>query len=232
MILSINQPAYLPWLGYFDRLIKSDLHVILDHVQFEKNSMLNRNKIYSSNGPCLLTVPLNTKNNFGSLEINKLQISQQNKWQKKHWQSIFFNYKKAAFFKRYSEELEYIYKKSWYYLAHLLKEQLSFFLRALKINTNIIYSSDLQLKESKSDLILEICKNLDVDCYISGPFGRDYLELNKFTHNNIKVYFHDYKHPCYKQFSDEFISHLSVLDVLMHYGDAAIDIIVEQDYEN
>jgi len=60
MIVSINQPAYIPWLGYFDRISKSDLHIILNHVQFEKNSMTNRNKIRTSQGWAWLTVPLHT----------------------------------------------------------------------------------------------------------------------------------------------------------------------------
>ena len=51
MKISINQPAYIPWLGYFDRIDYADIHIVLDHVQFEKNSFTNRNKITSNNGP-------------------------------------------------------------------------------------------------------------------------------------------------------------------------------------
>ena len=83
MIISINQPAYLPWLGYFDRIAKSDVHVVLDHVQFEKNSMVNRNRVYAPNGEIMLTVPVQTSKQFGNLEIINLEISHQQKWQKK-----------------------------------------------------------------------------------------------------------------------------------------------------
>ena len=75
MIVSINQPAYLPWLGYFHRIAISDLHIILDHVQFEKNSYTNRNKIRTPEGWNWLTVPVVTKNLFGSLPINGLKIA-------------------------------------------------------------------------------------------------------------------------------------------------------------
>ena len=60
MVISIGQPAYLPWLGYFHRIALSDVHVVLDHVQFERNSFANRNKVRSKAGPILLTVPVAT----------------------------------------------------------------------------------------------------------------------------------------------------------------------------
>ncbi|PAJ72192.1 hypothetical protein CJF42_22490 [Pseudoalteromonas sp. NBT06-2] len=225
MIISINQPAYLPWLGYFERIAKSDLHVVLDHVQFEKNSMVNRNKINSPNGPSLLTVPVKTAKKFGDLAINNIQINNQNKWQKKHWQSIFFNYKKSDYFHLYQASLEAQYQQDWTNLNSLLKVQLKFFLSTLKITTPIIYSSELNLTKTKSELVLEICKNQNATTYLSGPFGRDYLELEAFKKNDIKVTYQDYLHPIYSQFNDTFESHLSTLDLLMHHGNEAINIL-------
>jgi len=99
MIVSINQLTYLPWLGYYDRIAASDLHIILDHVQFEKNSMTNRNKVRTSEGWTWLTVPVLSKGKFGDLEITKLGISENTKWQKKHWNTIKGSYSKAPFFK-------------------------------------------------------------------------------------------------------------------------------------
>ncbi len=58
MIVSIHQPAYLPWLGYLDRIARSDLFIFLDNVQFERNSFTNRNQIKTANGPVWLTVPV------------------------------------------------------------------------------------------------------------------------------------------------------------------------------
>ena len=75
MIVSINQPAYLPWLGYFHRIAVSDLHVVLDHVQFEKNSFTNRNKVRTASGTPWLTVPVRSKGRFGDLAINEVDIA-------------------------------------------------------------------------------------------------------------------------------------------------------------
>lgn len=225
MKISINQPAYLPWLGYFDRIEKSDLHIVLDHVQFEKNSMVNRNKINSVNNPILLTVPVSTKGKFGNLEINTIEIDQIIQWQKKHWKTILLSYSKAPFFCKYKDELELIYRKKYTKLNDLLKDQLTFFLNALRIKTPILFSSSLELKESKSDLILEICNKTNASHYISGPYGRNYIELEKFNENNISVSFHDYDHPKYTQLSKVFNSHLSILDLIMNHGDNSLAIL-------
>ena len=91
MIVSINQPAYLPWLGYFDRIAKSDLHIVLDTVQFEKNSFINRNKIRVGDTWSWLTVPIKTKKNFLNLDIYNLKIDNSLKWRKKHLNSNIQN---------------------------------------------------------------------------------------------------------------------------------------------
>src|SRR4051812_40502325 len=109
MLLSINQPAYLPWLGYFDRIARSDAHVVLDHVQFEKNSFTNRNKIAAANGPQWLTVPLLTKGKFGDLAINRIEIDNGQAWRKKHWASLSQVYCKAPHWQAYAPALEALY---------------------------------------------------------------------------------------------------------------------------
>ena len=100
MIVSINQPAYLPWLGYFDRIVQSDIHIVLDHVQFEKNSNINRNKIRTFNSWSWLTVPIKTKSKYGNLSINNLEIDNSYLWKKKHLRSIQQSYSKTSFFFR------------------------------------------------------------------------------------------------------------------------------------
>jgi hypothetical protein len=224
-VISINQPAYLPWLGYFDRIANSDHHIVLDHVQFEKNSMVNRNKVLSKNGEVMLTVPVKTSGNFGDLAINNLQIGGPPNWQKKHWQSIYFNYKKTAYFKKYADNLEYIYNSPWLKLNDLLKAQLSFFLNALNIKTEISYSSDYTWRGNKSELVLEICKKFYANKYISGMHGKEYLDIDSFIKQDIAVDFQDYQHPCYSQMSESFCSHLSILDLLFNHGEKSLAIL-------
>lgn len=98
MIVSINQPAYLPWLGYFHRIAVSDAHIVLDRVQFEKNSFTNRNKVRTSEGWCWLTVPVKTASKFGDLCIDEIEVANERQWAAKHWQTLRLNYSKAPFF--------------------------------------------------------------------------------------------------------------------------------------
>ena len=81
------------------------------------------------------------------------------------------------------------------------------------------------IKEKKSDLILEICKKTKATHYISGPFGRDYLNVGDFYQSNINIEFQNYIHPQYKQFTELFISNLSILDLLFHHGKDSLDIL-------
>ncbi len=102
MIVSINQPAYLPWLGYFHRIAISDAHIVLDHVQLEKNSFTNRNKIRTREGWGWLTVPVQTPGSSAIFPIKEVEIANQKPWAAKHWQTLRLNYSKAPFFDQHA----------------------------------------------------------------------------------------------------------------------------------
>jgi len=216
---------YLPWLGYFDRIAKSDIHIILDHAQFEKNSMINRNKIRVDNSWKWLTVPVKTKNRFGELDIKKLEIDNTSSWRQKHWKTIQLNYSKTKYFQHHASFFEGVYKKEWLKLFLMIEYINNYIIKELKINTKIIRSSDLEPKLNKSELILELCQKVDAKKYISGPFGRDYLNLTDFDNSGIVVDFHDYVHPIYSQAYDGFVSNMSIVDILFNHGNDSLDIL-------
>ena len=221
MILSINQPAYLPWSGYFDRIARSDLHVVLDHVQFEKNSYVNRNRILGKDGPFWLTVPVRTKGKFGDLPINELEIDQSSNWQRKHLQSIRSAYGRSACFDECWINLEKVLQSEFLKLNDLCRATTDVLLDLLGIEVEHQFTSSHQFGSSKSELVLEICRNFKATTYLSGPFGREYLDLESFVSAGIKVEFHDYTTPAYPQNSLEFVSNLSILDLLFNEGKSA-----------
>lgn len=230
MIVSINQPAYLPWLGYFDRIYKSDIHVVLDHVQFEKNSMVNRNKIISNQQEQMLTIPLKTKGKFGNLEINSVEVADNINWRSKHYRSIQQAYSKARFKDKVLEGLVKLYDtNSELALGPILRSNLDIFLELLALkDTTIMHSSEMECSGSNSDLILNICRDLKATSYISGPFGRQYLDEDKFAASGIDVIYHDYDHPTYMQRGSNFLSHMSTLDLLMNHGERSLEILSGQ----
>ncbi len=96
MIVSVHQPQYLPWLGYFDKIERSDIFVFLDNVQFKKNEWQNRNKIKTSEGWQWLSVPVIHK---FMQKISEVKINNTVWWGKKHLNALVTNYSKAPFFK-------------------------------------------------------------------------------------------------------------------------------------
>ena len=219
MTISINQPAFIPWPGYFHRMLISDLHVVLDHVQFEKNSVTNRNKIKAKNGKEMwLTIPLQTSGKFGDLPINEVKIFNDHKWQRRIVETIRQTYSKASFFHDYFNDLESIFSAEYILLNEIIKPTTRYLMDKLEIKTPTYYSSEIELKSGKSDLILELCKHFNADTYISGPLGRNYLEMEKFAEAEIEIIFHNYNYPTYTQINGDFITHLSVLDLLFNKG--------------
>ena len=226
--VSIHQPGYLPWLGYLERIARSDAHVFFDDVQFDKNSFDNRNKIRTAEGSTWLSVPVLTKGKFGENQLREAGIDNHSGWPKKHWKSICFSYQKAPFFKDYAGFFENVYTKTWDKLLDLNLEIITGVFGFLGIKTQVIFSSSLEKTAKKSDLVLEICKKLNAGTYLSGALGRNYLELPKFEEAGIKVIFQDYQHPVYTQRYAGFQPFMSVIDLLFNEGPKSYDILMNQ----
>jgi hypothetical protein len=218
VIVSINQPAYLPWLGYFDRILKSDIHVVLDHVQFEKNSMVNCNRIRTAQGSMMLTVPVRTVGKFGRLPLNTLEIDNTQNWVKKHWRSIKESHARAPFAAAHLPFFEGVFGREWTRLLPLMNEITGYLLKSFAIPVPILSSTEMKVGGGKSALILNICKELGARTYISGPFGRDYLDLESFRREGIEVVFQNYNHPAYPQLHGAFEPYMSAIDLLMNCG--------------
>ncbi len=221
-IVSIHQPAYLPWLGYFDRIQKSDIHVFLDTVQFEKNSFINRNQVKTSDGPVWLTIPVHLEGHMTST-IKDTMIPKNAYWKSKHLKTIFFNYKKAPHFEEKYGKLATFYHNDYYgiegltSLSEVCWRSLDFWCQQLSLGIpRPIKSSELFVTGTKSELVLNICKHLNADKYLSGPFGRDYLDDDAFRKAGIEVVYHDYQHPTYPQLWGDFIPNMGVVDYWMN----------------
>jgi hypothetical protein len=224
MIVSINQPCYLPWLGYFDRIARSDLHIVLDHVQFEKNSFTNRNKIRTAQGWTWLTIPVLTSGKFGALPIAELAMASP-EWRGKHWNTLRQAYGKAPYFKQHAPYLEAIYARDWPLLAPLMREMTRYFLEALGIATPLKFSSEMAAQGTKADLVLNLCKDVGATTYLSGPLGRDYLEPEAFVAAGIGLSFQDYAHPTYRQAYPGFEAYMAALDLLLNHGPASLGLL-------
>ena len=227
MILTAHQPSYLPWLGFFHKILISDVFVILDNVQYQKNYFTNRNKIKTAHGYAWLTIPVLTS---GHLEkkILEMQIDNKSRWRKKHWKSIEIHYKKSPFFLDHCDYFESLYNKEWINLFELLHETMMYFINKLGIKTEIYLQSDLGFKRKKQDLILEMCDYFNSDIFVFGRDGKRYADPNKFKERNRDIYFQDYNHPIYSQLFGDFNADLSILDLLFNVGsERAVEVIMK-----
>ena len=217
MIVSIHQPAYLPWLGYFDKIRRADVFIYLDSVQFQKQSFQNRNKIRTAKGWTWLTVPVETKGRLYDTPLCDLPINNRVNWRRKHRAAIAQNYTKAPHFEAVMALLDAFYGRDWERLSDLCYEMLLAFNARLGIDTTIVKASTLSgVEGDKSELILNLCRQQGARRYLAGTLGRNYLEEAAFAEAGIEIDYQDYQHPVYSQVYPGFEPYMGIVDLLMN----------------
>jgi hypothetical protein len=215
MKVSISQPTLFPWIGYFEMIEQSDVFVFLDNVEFKKQSwhMRNRLKDGSKMEDTEIWVRIPTKSSSNDTLIKDTLINHDTDWKQKHLDIFQFNYGK-----RYKEIpfLDEIYEQNWNNIADFNIKFIKECCKFLEISTRLVRASELQVSGKKSHLILNICKKLGADELLANSGSRDYLEqdIDIFKKENIKISYHEFKHPLYGQRGNIFLDHLSVLDLL------------------
>lgn len=221
----IIQPTYLPWIGYFDLIDQSDVFVLFDSVQFVKRSWQQRNRIKTSKGTTWLTVPVYSKGKFEQ-KISEVLINQTRGFIKDHCQSLYHNYTKAPYFKKYFPQLVSIYEKRHERLSELNLNLISFFMDQLGISTPLLKSSNLAVAGRKSTLLINLCRKLHISQYLSPIGAKAYIHSNhEFKISGIDLRFHDYVHPAYSQLFGGFIPYLSIVDLLFNEGNRSLTIV-------
>lgn len=216
MKIAVHQPQFMPWLGYFDKMDKADLFVLLDNVQFKKNEFQNRNRIKTHDQWAWLTVPVSFK--FGDL-ISEARINNQQDWRKKHLQTLLTYYGKAPFFRDFQPAVTSFYAASDDFLAELNAASIDLIRKIFAINTKVVIASDIPgLSTEPTERLLDICRYFEADTYIAGAGGRDYMECGKFDAAGINLVFQDFIHPEYHQINGPFIPYLSALDYIFNNG--------------
>lgn len=224
MIFSAHQPQYLPWIGFFHKVMHSDIFVFLDDVQFKKREFQNRNRIRTKDGWIWLTVPVLTKNKYYQ-KLNEVRINNSYDWRKEHWKSILISYSSAEYFKKYSDFFESVYKMEWEKLLDLNLFIINYIFKVIKIDVKTYLSSEFNICKTGTERIIEIAKILKGDTYLSGVGGIDYLEEHRFSEEGIKLVYQFFPHPVYKQQFNGFQPYMSIIDLLFNCGEKSIDVI-------
>lgn len=225
MIVAVHQPQYLPWLGYFDKIRRADRFCYLDNVQYKKNDWQNRNRIKTARGWQWLTVPVQYR--FPQ-KISEVTINNTVNWKNKHLQSLVTNYNRAPFFKKFAKLFEEVYSKDWVFLSELNIALIERLKAAFGLDrAPAVKSSELSLREDPTDRLIDICRKLKADAYLSGQDGVKYLDLGRFEQSGIQVIIQEFVHPVYPQLFKKFQPRMSVVDLLFNCGPESIERIAE-----
>lgn len=224
MIVSIHQPNYLPWLGFFYKMWRSDRMVLLDNVQYSKNSFQNRNRIKAAGGAVWLSVPVMTAGRLAQ-STDSVKIAPGMKWQKNHLQTIRQYYQRAPYFTLYLPELLRVYEQPWVRLLDLNVALIRLMADALQISTPLLFASDLGVEGNGTKLLIDTCHSAGATRYLSGFGGRDYQDPEQMVAAGIQLEVYDFQHPNYPQLWGEFIPQLSALDLILNTGPNAAAIL-------
>ena len=216
MIAAIHQPQYIPWLGYMNKIATADIFIFLDTVQFKKNEWQNRNRIKTARGWQWMTVPVCY---HYPEKISEVTINNTVRWGKKHWQALVTNYSRAPYFQRYADFFRDTFNREWDLLADLSIHIIAFLAGIWDLKATIVRASQLGLNhEDPTGRLVAMCKILGADVYLSGKDGPNYMKIDQFGDNKIKVCYQEFCAEMYPQLFEGFIPDLSSIDLLFNCG--------------
>lgn len=228
MLVGIHQPEYLPWPGFFNKIIKSNTYVILDTVQFTIGGFNNRNRIATIQDSkwLWLTVPIR-----GSklIPINEIRIDNSQNWASKHWKSMQSSYCRTPYFKEIGYFFKDIYNnKQFEKLIDLNFAINNFIIDFLDIKAKLVTASEIKPAGKKTDLLIDICKKVGGDIYLSGIGGKNYLEEEKFKKEGLLLEYQKFHIPKYPQLLSGQNCRLSIIDMISNVGKTKTKKLISQ----
>lgn len=227
LIVACHQPNFLPWGGYFAKLIHCDRFVLLDDVQMPGGgSYVSRTKIAGPKGGQWMTVPISRK--FGQ-QIRDVAMSPDPKWRDKHISMLQQVYAQAPYVDEFVAMLRETYEAGYTRLLdfnmQLLKQTMAF----VGLRRELVLSSDMEVTSTGDQRLIELVQRVDGDTYLSGKGGQSYQDPVKFSAAGIDLNVREYQPVSYLQGADEFVPGLSIVDLLVWHGRDVFDYLKYSD---
>ena len=212
MKLAIMQPYMLPYIGYFQLINAVDKFVIYDDVNFIKGGWINRNNILLNNKKHLFTISLGQSSSFK--HINEIFIKDNFVKLQKTFHS---SYSRAPYFELINKLLKNIFSYNEKQLGKFITNSIKVICAYLEIDTELIISSEIDKnnKLANKDKVIHICELLGANQYINAAGGRELYDKEEFAAHGIELKFLESRGMSYKQFGNEFVPWLSIIDVMM-----------------
>jgi len=216
--LAAHQPNYLPWSGLFSKLAVASVWVVADDIQFAKHSFTNRNRIRTNEGWQWLTVPVRTGGR-GAQEISAVEIDDSAPWRRKHLEALRWNYHAAPAFAEHESFLGKFFAREWTSLLDANLTLIRYLLDCFDINAEPVMSSSLDLREERSERLVDMVVACGCDSYVAGDgASEDYLDRRAFAEAGVELRFINFKHPTYDQCFPGFEPNMAAVDLLFNCG--------------
>lgn len=218
-IVVIHQPDFMPYLGFFQRLILADIYIVLDNVQYVRGSrtQTSRDKIKTANGEKWINVGIQ-KAPYKS-NIDEIWLTQDNSWRERSLNLFKENYRKADFFEEIFPYVQELYKVECEKMVEFNMASIMMLINLFGIvNIEIKYASTLQVAGKSNELIINLVKAAGCTRYLSGIGARNYYVPELYEQAGIEVIWQKFEHPVYPQQFGDFIPYLSSIDLLFNCG--------------
>lgn len=215
MKVGIMQPYFFPYIGYWQLMNEVDVYVIYDDVNFIKGGWINRNRILTNGKPSYFNVQMKGASPFK--KINEVEVSDDPIFKRKLLSTLKMSYSKAPYFSQIYPIIENIINNEESNLAKYLEYSIRSIANYLDMNTKIIVSSNLKKNNELKgkEKVIHICKLLNATDYINAIGGQEMYDYESFEENCIQLSFLKTDDIFYKQYGNDFIPYLSIIDVLM-----------------
>jgi len=220
-----HQPDYLPYGGFFARMLMVDAFVLVDHVQFEKKSFQSRNRVAGGGPPILLSVPVRTSGRLNQSIADVRVADPEGRWRRAHWRTLAQSYRRTPGFARHGPFFEDLYGRPWHRLLDLNLAIIEYLCRCFGITTPRHRSSGLRLAARRTGLLVQMCKAFQADEYVSGPGGLAYVVDDELAAAGVRSTFARYRQVSYSRAPNPYVAGLSAVDLLFHADSRAGQIL-------
>lgn len=226
--LSASQPYFAPFGGFFCKAHLSDVFVIMDSVQFPRGTTwITRNRFKNDQGTLWLTIPV-WKRGLGLQRIDRVTLCHEGRWQRKHLESLKSAYAHAPYFADHLEFLRELFTERYQRLMDFNLAVIRHLMWHLKIRTEVELLSELDIQDTGSRCLVEVCGKLGAGRFLAQAPAKKYLDTPLFDAAGIELTFFQPPSPVYPQLWGDFLPNLSVFDLLFNCGPKARDILMSK----
>jgi|CXWL01.1.fsa_nt_gi hypothetical protein len=223
LYVTIHQPEFMPWAGFFNKIVQTDCLIVLDNVKFQKNYFDNRCRIKQNGEAKWLTIPVLGRDS--TQLISDVQLAGDG-WERKAWNALYFNYARAPHWADHESFLKGFFEPGkWQKLIDMNLAFIEYCCAYLSIPLSLRRASQLGVQTKGSQLVLDLCRSVQAGSYLSGAFGRDYLDAASFTTAGIELKYQAYEQPPYEQFNGPYVGPLSMMDMILNLGPRSRELV-------